>query len=102
MGNYCETYPRSCCQDFMITTELFDPGKVQQTIEQFPFIKKTGQKLILDPSAHERLVSVYNCQRFDQENGFCLNYQAQERPSFCLNTGDNFLPHGQCLYQNEK
>lgn len=68
-----------------------------QTLSQFPFIKKTWVDVVLGPDGNEKAVGVYNCERLDKTTGSCLGYGVQERPSFCLTTGEKVAPHKDCL-----
>lgn len=102
MPNKCEGCPRNCCLDFKITTELTEPSSLWQELAHFTFIKKTGTALVYDPSGHERVVGIYNCDRFDSATGECLDYEARQRPSFCQTTGIKVSPHAKCLLKSKK
>jgi len=85
-----------CCLDFKIRQEITAPEKVKIILNQYPFIHKTGNTLVY-VYGHERLVGIYNCDRFDKTTNQCLNYNIQERPDFCKNTGIISSPHKNCL-----
>jgi len=98
--NQCEGCPRSCCLNFKITSEIRDPFGLQKELNLFPFIRRTGEELILDPQGHECVVGVYNCDRFDTDKGECRDYGIKPRPIFCETTGIRTSPHGQCLLKS--
>jgi hypothetical protein len=102
MVNRCESCPRNCCFDFKITTELRDPLGLKKELEKFPFIKRTGSEIVLDFFGHERMVGIYNCERFDIKSGNCLNYDKESRPEFCKNTGEKTIPHEKCLLKSKE
>jgi len=95
--NKCEGCPRPCCLNFKLTRELTDPVGTARELEKFPYIKKVGEELVLGPDGNERMVGVYRCERFDPETGKCRDYGKIPRPDFCLNTGEKFCPHSECL-----
>lgn len=95
--NKCEECPRSCCVDFGLTQELTNPAKVREQLSRFPFIKRTNTRLTMGPGGHERVVGVYNCDRYSEKTGRCRDYDTQPRPSFCQNTGEKSVPHSRCL-----
>ncbi len=102
MANKCENCPRNCCFDFKITTELRDPLSLEKELKKFPFIKRTSSEIVLDFWGHERIVGIYNCERFDFNSGKCLNYETEQRPEFCKNTGKKNIPHEKCLLKSKK
>lgn len=97
MANDCESCRKNCCLNFKLTQELFDPVASAKILKNFPYIQKTGSTLVIAPGGHEMSVGVYNCHRFNKVRGVCQNYEMQERPPFCLQTGSNFFPHQGCL-----
>ncbi len=97
MANRCENCPRNCCFDFKITTELRDPLGLKKELEKFPFIKRTGSEIVLDAMGYDRVVGIYNCDRFNSNSGECSNYGLKPRPKFCKNTGEKTIPHEKCL-----
>lgn len=100
MTNSCESCERKCCKDFAITTEIRNPVKLEQTLKEFPFIKKTGSKLV-SLGGREIMVGIYNCDRFNEEDGKCNNYQTEPRPDFCINTGVQVAPKKNCPLYNK-
>ena len=102
MANRCEGCPRNCCVDFKLTKELTDPLGVKEELRKFPFIKRTGSSLVIGPSGHERVVGIYNCDRYDPETGECRNHDTEPRPLFCHTTGGKFIPHPRCLLRTKK
>ncbi len=101
MLNLCENCKSNCCLNFRITQEILDPEGLKLYLEKFPFIHKTSEALIL-VHGHERVVNVYNCDRFDLTKKVCKNYSSQERPNFCINTGIIRKPNSSCLlYRHE-
>lgn len=48
------------------------------------------------------MVSVYNCDSFDEEKGTCRNYEDEPRPSFCVNTDVNLVPTKECILLKKK
>lgn len=101
MANKCESCPRNCCFDFKITTELRDSLGLQKELEKFPFIKRTGSEIVLDSWGYERMVGIYNCNRFIINSGKCLDYGIKPRPEFCENTGEKTIPHEKCLLKSK-
>lgn len=101
MANKCENCPRNCCFDFKIAKELIDPKGLEKELAEFSFVKKTQAEIILDPQGYERMVGVYNCDRFNLEKGDCSDYETKPRPSFCENTGIESTPHSQCLLESK-
>ncbi len=97
MLNKCESCPQNCCRDFKITTELTNPAGLKEELLKFPFIKRTASTLLLGPGGHEKIIGIYNCERFDLHTGACQDYETKPRPSFCENTGIKTFPHSQCL-----
>jgi len=95
MANNCESCPRNCCFNFQLTRELFDPQHIAQVLKEYPYISKTGVKIIRGLGGRETAVGVYNCARFDGIG--CENYDSRSRLPFCLQTGNNFYPHKDCL-----
>ena len=102
MANKCESCPRNCCFDFKITTEVTNPLALQEKLEEFSFIKRTGSEIILDLWGHERVVGIYNCDRFIISSGECLAHGTKPRPEFCENTGEKTMPHEKCLLKSKE
>ena len=88
----CESCPRSCCQDFKLTQEINNPQELQETLKKYPFIRKTGKEIVLDQFGNEKVVGVYNCDRFNEETKTCENYTTEKRPPFCINSGKIIAP----------
>ena len=101
MANLCETCPQNCCVHFKLTRELFDPQSVKENLRTFPFIRKVGSKIEIAPGGHEASVGIYSCDRFNQTTGICANYESQPRPDYCLQTGNKFYPHKNCLLKTK-
>lgn len=99
--NRCEVCPIKCCIDFKLTEEIKDPQKLATTLKNFPYIHKTGTALILDDRGKERVVGVYNCNRFDRASGTCIGYDTDPRPEFCENTGVTSIPRKECILQED-
>lgn len=99
--NKCESCPRSCCIDFKITHEITNPRKLEEELQKYPFIRRIDSALILDPFGKEAVVGIYRCDRFDKSTGICRNYETEERPLFCRNTGIKVFPHEECLLLKE-
>ena len=95
MSNLCQDCKISCCRNFSITTELIDPVRHAQNLQNFSFIHKTGKKLVR-VYGHETIVGVYNCDRF-QSTGECQDYEILPRPDFCKRTGVVDISHKNCL-----
>lgn len=100
MANKCENCPQNCCIDFKIGQELIDPKGLEEELARFSFVKKTRVEISLDPSGNERLIGVYNCQRFSTKDHTCIDYETEPRPSFCKNTGIKSTPNTQCLLKS--
>lgn len=50
----------------------------------------------------ERIVGVYQCDRFDPISQSCRNYDTEPRHDFCKNTGIVNYPHNECLLMSNK
>ena len=50
----------------------------------------------------ERIVGVYNCDRFDLDTGDCRDYETEPRLSFCENAGIRVSPHSKCLLKSKE
>jgi len=94
--NECLACPTPCCVNFKIRLELTDSEKVKQLLIKYPFIHKTGVDLTF-VYGHEKIIGIYNCDRFNIETKQCLNYDSEERPEFCINTGIISKPHPDCI-----
>jgi hypothetical protein len=94
--NECLSCPTPCCLNFKIRQEITAPEKVRIILNRYPFIHQTDNTLIY-VYGHERLVGIYNCDRFNKTTNQCQNYHTQERPDFCNNTGIISSPHHNCL-----
>lgn len=95
--NKCEGCPRNCCVNFKLTGEVTDPVRTALELGNFPYIKRVGEELVVGPGGNERIVGIYRCERFDPKTGKCRGYGETPRPDFCLNTGEKFYPHSECL-----
>jgi hypothetical protein len=93
----CEGCPRNCCENFKLTLELTNSQNLPQFLEKYPYIRRVGNDVVLDEHGHEKTVGVYACDRFDKTTQTCINHDTEERPSFCINTGEKIAPHNQCL-----
>jgi len=78
-----------------------DPVGTARELKKFPYIKRVGSELVLGPEGNERIVSVYRCERFDLKSGTCRDYEEIPRPDFCINTGEKFYPHSECLLKKK-
>lgn len=96
MPNPCIGCKKDCCENFSISYEPYHPLRVQKELTSFPFIHKTGNRLVLF-SGHETVVGIYNCDRHNPDTKLCEGYGINPRPAFCENTGTKITPHNQCL-----
>ena len=99
--NKCKGCLKNCCVDFSIGSEVCHPLSVRDELVKFPFIKRTGSRLVRGPGG-VRSVGVYNCDRFNCKTGECRDYETQPRPSFCSKTGEMSVPHSQCLLKSRR
>lgn len=95
--NPCLDCTEKCCQEFKITTELVNPSQLTKDLEKFSYIKRVGSDVVLW-QGHEKMVGKYSCERFDKDTGLCRDYDFLERPEFCYNTGEKFIPSLRCNY----
>jgi Fe-S-cluster containining protein len=94
--NQCKTCPKICCIDFRLTQELTFPKETEEQLKKYPFIHCTDLDLIIF-HGHEKMIGIYNCNRFDKETKKCIDYDIKERPEFCKNTGIICYPHKECI-----
>jgi len=99
--NPCLGCSRNCCFNFKISTELTNPDELKRKLEKFPFIKRVGSDIVMF-QGRERIVGVYQCDRFDPIYQSCRNYDTEPRPDFCKNTGIVNYPHNECLLMSNK
>jgi hypothetical protein len=98
--NECESCKRNCCVNFKLTQELTAPQKNEEVLNKYPFIHRTNREIVLF-HGNEKVVGVYNCDRFDIETKKCINYDSEKRPEFCENTGIMSTPNSECILKNK-
>lgn len=96
MPNLCEGCKLTCCQNFTVDTEKYEPRLFKQTLSQYPFIIRTG-KVLIHYNSQEFYIGIYKCDRFNTTTGECQDYDTVPRPSFCSNTGKFKKSHPDCL-----
>lgn len=93
--NPCLECKESCCVDFKIAKQISNPEEYKRILEEFPFIRVTGQELILH-GKREVVVNIHNCDRLN-EDGSCEGYFDDPRPDFCVRAGVESRPHDKCV-----
>jgi len=80
----------------MVFDHLHWPEILADIQQRYPYIKKTERVAHIEDQNGGSNVPYLRCDLFDLDTGLCTNHNDQ-RPNFCLNTGENNFFSSECL-----